>query len=1074
MKSAFSAFHLSISAARIGVWGRNGLCLNLLVYLLAVDVFWSVPCHAAAQKVYRVAIDREYVPFEFVDSHEEAQGFTPSLLRAIGEDAGVQFEFIPMNWPEAVASLNAGEVDIVNMIVTPERATQFQFSSHHSRISQAIFRHQGDKTIVDLASLAGHRVGFQKNDISLDKLADRTDFIHYIVDSKTEGLLQLNLGKTDAFLCAQQSCLRTISEYGFSNIELAAGDLFQQDFAFATRKGNQSLIKLLNLHLARIKASGQLQALDAKWLQGQVVHPSWLYQNRGYLSLLACLLLAGMVLLWNISLRKIVNARTNSLRESEFIWKFAIEGSGAGVWDWNILTDEMKYSSRLKEMLGYSDDDILPARNEWVKRIHQDDQYFVTEKMQTYLEGKTQIYVVECRLRCKDGSYKWILDRGMVVSRSKEGKPLRMIGTHADMTERKLEKIALQQSERHLIQSQAIAHIGSWTYDMSHDITWSEEMYRIFGVSHDAFTPDGESFIDLIHPDDQSAMQSWIRDCAAGQKPGALEFRCVWPGGMIRYIEGQCELVLNDNGIASHLSGTAHDITERKDVEKRLGDLLAFNTAIINQSPSGIAVYKAEGPCVLANTGYATTLGTRAEDILKQDFRNNESWRRNGLLDFANQVLDNDVTIKRDVDGESSFGKKVILECIFSRIDISEQAHLLLITNDVSERVNVERALGDSMHQLEKKELAKTRFLAAAGHDLRQPLAAANMFIYSLKCTEPTPQQNEILQKLALSMDTFGGLLDALLKVSKLDSGMIKPEYTMINVTEIIIWLEQNFAPIAREKKLGFKLYFAMKETLFVRSDIGLLKSALINLVANAIKYTSKGALLISARRRGGDVLFQVWDTGIGISEEYVEHIFDEFYQIGNPQRDRTSGLGLGLSIVKRTLALLGGEIRCRSQSGHGTVFGFRLPLADTSSFIPQRCATTALQEYARSDSFAQGKTFVVVEDDLLVAQATTACLEGMGGEVQCFYRAEDALLCANCADYYIVDYMLGGAFNGIQFLNLLRQKSDKPVNAVLVTGDTSSNFIRDAADFDWPVQYKPVDVSELLASLRAQEGGCD
>jgi len=114
------------------------------------------------------------------------------------------------------------------------------------------------------------------------------------------------------------------------------------------------------------------------------------------------------------------------------------------------------------------------------------------------------------------------------------------------------------------------------------------------------------------------------------------------------------------------------------------------------------------------------------------------------------------------------------------------------------------------------------------------------------------------------------------------------------HVTEIIIWLEQNFAPIAREKKLGFKLYFAMKETLFVHSDIGLLKSALINLVANAIKYTSKGALLISARRRGGNVLFQVWDTGIGISEEYVEHIFDEFYQIGNSQRDRANGLGLG------------------------------------------------------------------------------------------------------------------------------------------------------------------------------------
>lgn len=120
----------------------------------------------------------------------------------------------------------------------------------------------------------------------------------------------------------------------------------------------------------------------------------------------------------------------------------------------------------------------------------------------------------------------------------------------------------------------------------------------------------------------------------------------------------------------------------------------------------------------------------------------------------------------------------------------------------------------------------------------------------------------------------------------------------------------------------------------------------------------------------------------------------------------------------------------------------------------------------------AIGKKFALVEDDALVAQATAICLEGLGGQVKCFSRAEDALLHANVelANYYVVDYMLGGALNGIQFLNLLHKKLGHPVNAVLMTGDTSSNFIRESTGFDWPVLYKPVDVSELLASLRAQE----
>ncbi|MDO8349838.1 MAG: transporter substrate-binding domain-containing protein [Gallionella sp.] len=811
--------HVFMFISAIRAWHRHVVRFRLPVLLCAVSVFWPLSGHADEQQgkqVYRVAIDREYAPFEFVDTHGQAQGYTPSLLRTLGDDAGVQFEFIPMNWPDALASLKAGEVDIVNMIVTPERAAEFQFSTPHSRIAQALFRNEKKKNIVDLDSLAGQVVALQKGDISLDRLADRTDFTRYIVSRKIDGLLYLNLGKADAFLCAQQACVRAISEYGFLNVELAAGGLFSQDYAFAVSKENQPLIALLNRQLARIKASGQLQALETEWLHGQLVQPSWLYQNRVILSLLACLLLMGMVLLWNVSLRRLVNARTKRLQENE----------------------------------------------------------------------------------------------------------------------------------RHLMQSQRIAHIGSWIYDMEHNITWSDEMYRIFGVSHGSFMLNAESFIGLIHPDDQAAMQSWVARCMSGQEPPALVFRCAWPDGTVHYIEGQGELLLNDNGTPCLMSGTGQDITERKEAERRLRD---------------------------------------------------------------------------------------------------------------------------SMQQLESKELAKTRFLAAAGHDLRQPLAAANMFLFALRSTATSPQQKEILQQMTHSMDAFKGLLDALLKVSRLDSGMIKPEYKTINVNEILIWLEQNFAVMAAEKRLGFRLYFPMKEALFVYSDMGLLKSVLSNLVANAIKFTARGAIMISARARGGDVLFQVWDTGMGIPGEHVEHIFDEFYQLDNPQRDRTSGLGLGLAIVKRTLALLGGEVSCRSCPGRGTVFAFRLPHAVPSTVVSR--APAVLPERTLSDAFAQDRTFVVLEDDPLVASATTTVLEGVGGKVKCFSNAEDALLHTDIeqADYYIVDFMLAGALNGIQFLKTLRQKSGIPIKAVLVTGDTSSSFIYESAGLDWPVHYKPVDVKELFASLSAQ-----
>lgn len=375
--------------------------------------------------------------------------------------------------------------------------------------------------------------------------------------------------------------------------------------------------------------------------------------------------------------------------------------------------------------------------------------------------------------------------------------------------------------------------------------------------------------------------------------------------------------------------------------------------------------------------------------------------------------------------------------------------------------------LNESRAELKHKELAKTRFLAAAGHDLRQPLAAANLFVDALKLTEPTPRQNEIIGRLDQAMLTFNDLLDALLNISKLDAGIIKPEYMPIDTAELFGWLEQSLQPLASQKHIGFKLHFPMNKPLVVRSDIGLIKSVLMNLVSNAIKFTPQGSVLVSARRRENEALFQIWDTGIGISNEDAKFIFDEFYQINNPQRDRTSGLGLGLTISQRALTLLGTKITCHSQIGRGSVFEFRLPLDSASSGVKQQSVAVAMQD----NSFARGKHFVVVEDDKLVAQAMTNLLEEMGGEVECFHNAEDALCHANIeqTDYYIADFMLGGTLNGIQLLNQLRERMGKPINAVLLTGDTSPDFIREMRNYDWSVLHKPTNITQLVTSLSTQ-----
>lgn len=401
---------------------------------------------------------------------------------------------------------------------------------------------------------------------------------------------------------------------------------------------------------------------------------------------------------------------------------------------------------------------------------------------------------------------------------------------------------------------------------------------------------------------------------------------------------------------------------------------------------------------------------------------------------------------------------------------------VITLLQDITEERRAEQALNESLKLLEEKELAKSRFLAAAGHDLRQPLTAANLFIDALKETGTSKEQGQIIQRLDQAMSNFNVLLETLLNVSKLDAGIVIPTFTSVNLVEIFNWLEQTFAHLCIENNLRFKLYLPLNNALVVRADIGLLKSVLMNLVNNAIKFTSKGGIMISARPRGKFILFQIWDTGVGIQDENIEKIFDDFFQIDNRHRDRSQGLGLGLSIAKRTLALFDGKISCRSHFGHGSVFGFHLPMDNKASTVINIANSSELMELASIRQFVNEKRFVIVEDDDIVSEALSKLLTVMGGTVESFYDAEVALKQAGIedADCYIVDYMLPGNVDGTNFLLSLQRKLHKPACAVMMSGNTDSDFIHKAELFHWPVLHKPVNIEQLISRLSKQYSKTD
>lgn len=362
---------------------------------------------------------------------------------------------------------------------------------------------------------------------------------------------------------------------------------------------------------------------------------------------------------------------------------------------------------------------------------------------------------------------------------------------------------------------------------------------------------------------------------------------------------------------------------------------------------------------------------------------------------------------------------------------------------------------------------AKSRFLAAASHDLRQPIHAMRLFLETLSGSPLNEDQRRIANYLTLSTHSLAEILNALLDVSRLDGGRVTPHPEVFSAYALLRNIEAEFAPLALAKDLRFKFYFPTHELLLF-SDPKLLYSLLRNIIDNAIKYTNHGGVLVGFRRRRDSALIQVWDTGIGIAQEQLEAVFDEYFQIGNPQRDRTKGLGLGLAIAKRLANVLGSRINCHSRVNSGSTFEIRVPLADApkaANGIETAPTATVKGGSPRHTTLR----IMVIEDDVMAAKALELSLTAQGMSVIVHPSAERALADVGCAqaDFYFVDYRLPG-MNGMQFLDTLQSRVKRPLKAILLSGETHLDALARVSALRWKVLLKPVESAALIAEIEA------
>jgi two-component system, sensor histidine kinase len=400
---------------------------------------------------------------------------------------------------------------------------------------------------------------------------------------------------------------------------------------------------------------------------------------------------------------------------------------------------------------------------------------------------------------------------------------------------------------------------------------------------------------------------------------------------------------------------------------------------------------------------------------------------------------------------------------VLERLTMAQNESLALLLAVRFHNEDLVQQLRSQVEVAARANQEKTRFLASAAHDLRQPLHALGMFCATLDQrlhdTPERPLVRNMMNAIESLEESFGAMLD----ISRLDAGVVQPAPQTFPIRDVFRRLYQQFGGDAEARNLALRFRAGRR---IVRTDPLLLERVLANLVQNALRYTRRGGVLVSARGNPGGVALEVWDTGLGIPEDKMEMIFREFYQIDNPERDRGRGLGMGLAIVQRICNLLGHPLDLRSKVGKGSVFRVVVPVGRVTEID-----ATAPEGDTLPPRKLGRITVLLIDDELAIREATRELLRPLLVDVVVAATIAEAVELAQRSsatiDMILSDWRLRGQENGVEAVRAVRAVAGEATPAVLITGDTSADLLKTAHENGLVVLHKPLQPRHLVRLIK-------
>lgn len=398
-----------------------------------------------------------------------------------------------------------------------------------------------------------------------------------------------------------------------------------------------------------------------------------------------------------------------------------------------------------------------------------------------------------------------------------------------------------------------------------------------------------------------------------------------------------------------------------------------------------------------------------------------------------------------------------ILGYRFDKMVSKVRHHNTTLKNEVASRTH---ELQEAKEAAERSNIAKSRFLAAASHDLRQPLQALSLYAGALEYKIKDPDVSAVVANISKGIQVMRDMLNTLLDVSRLDAGVIVPAVNQFAISDIIEELDTEFQELAHEKGILLRI---CKSTLHTESDPILLGRILRNLVSNAVHYTEQGKVLIGCRRYGSMFRVEVYDTGIGISADQLDEIFEDFHQVGNVARNRRLGLGLGLAIAKGMADLLGHRLTVNSLPGRGSCFSIELPTIS-------KIQATDEKDNSQHPKTGQQECILVIDDEQDILDSLKTLLEVYGYHVLSAVSERQALQILQThpkrPDLIIADYRLSEGENGSDAIIEVGKACGRKIPGILLTGDTDPERISCANQSGFSLLHKPIDTGILISTI--------